>query len=193
MGAVGNIIYMPTSNFDLYALDVELATVTLLGKTHTSADYNGNPIRGVAYVDFDENCNGNSLIDKDSNSNIDYDDNNASVNAAAIGISNDGIDSVFDNDIDGQFITSSLEQQIAKSLSLFPNPTTGMIYLEDNDYLPNSFRIVVKDYLGKTVYEQQVSRSGIMPIEFQHTNPGLYLLNIHTDYGVFSKKVLVVK
>ena len=98
-----------------------------------------------------------------------------------------------DENCDGEFTTSTIEQQIAKSLSLFPNPTTGMIYLKDNDYLSNTFQIVVKDYLGKSVYEQQVVRSAVMPIEIQGINAGLYLLNIYTDYGVASKKVLVIK
>jgi len=51
----------------------------------------------------------------------------------------------------------------------------------------------VKDYLGKSVYEQQVTRSAVMPIDIQQLNAGLFLMNIYTDYGVVSKRVLVVR
>ena len=73
------------------------------------------------------------------------------------------------------------------------NPTTGTIYLKDSDYLPNTFLVVVKDYLGKNVVQQRVIRSAIMPIRMDQLNTGLFVLNIYTDYGVVNKKILLVK
>ena len=144
---------------------------------------------------IDEDCDGSDLIleiDNDGDgftAQVDCNDDDPAINPLAVEIPGNEVD----ENCDGEFTTSTIEQQIAKQLEVFPNPTTGIIYLKDNDYLSNSFQIVVKDHLGKTVIEHQITRSSVMMINFQPFHTGLFLLQIYTDYGVISKKVLVVK
>jgi len=149
----------------------------------------------IANNGIDEDCDGADLvevIDADGDgftSVIDCNDNDPAINPGAEEIGGNDID----ENCDGEFTTSTLEQTIAKAFTVYPVPTNGSLYLEENEYLPNSFQLEVVDYLGQKVHQQQLNKQTIMTIDIQHLNTGLFLLQIPTDYGVISKRIIVVK
>jgi len=109
---------------------------------------------------------------------------------------NPGAEEIGGNDIDencdGEFTTSTLEQTIAKAFIVFPNPTTGMLYLEENEYLSNDFQIEIIDYLGRRVHYGELKKQSIMTIDIQSLNTGIYLLKVPTSYGTISKRIILV-
>ena len=54
MGAIGDLIYLPTLEREFYVFDTGVAIVSFLRETHTFADYNGEPIRGLTYAEIPE-------------------------------------------------------------------------------------------------------------------------------------------
>jgi hypothetical protein len=69
-------------------------------------------------------------------------------------------------------------------VSLYPNPTTGLIYLSLDTLPDDYFFIEVYDLLGKKVFEfQGVNMYGNFSINLTDQPNGLYLVKVFTDRG----------
>ncbi len=54
LASIGDLIYMPTGDFELYVWDTQFNSLSYIGQTHNSQDYNGNSFGGLEYVEFNE-------------------------------------------------------------------------------------------------------------------------------------------
>ena len=50
LAGYGNQLFTTLTNFDLLQIDLTSNTLTNLGKTHTSADFNAQPVRGIDFL-----------------------------------------------------------------------------------------------------------------------------------------------
>lgn len=86
------------------------------------------------------------------------------------------------------FLLNSLnELQDEKKIILYPNPTTGLFYLQVNKGLQVS-AIRIMDLLGRTITEIPVSNNNLP--QLQVTQPGIYFIEVETDRGVVRKRVV---
>ncbi len=75
--------------------------------------------------------------------------------------------------------TASLNDNAFTELSVYPNPTSGILNLANADTL-NIENITITDMSGKTVFNQKANAT---QIDVQHLPQGMYFLSITTDAG----------
>lgn len=69
-------------------------------------------------------------------------------------------------------------------ISVYPNPSNGFINIQSSIQITS---IQLIDFSGKLVYENQSNLKGI---DLSNVENGMYLLQIHTDNGMVSKKIV---
>ena len=83
---------------------------------------------------------------------------------------------------------SSLEitNFVAKQVSIFPNPTTGIVTISNQDNLTID-KIEILDILGKTV---SVKTDNTSQVDISHLSNGIYIFKIYSGETVFQKKII---
>jgi len=92
--------------------------------------------------------------------------------------------------IDEVYITNrstSIAEIGANTISVYPNPTTGIIYLQGQ--LENA-QIKICDVLGNTVYQNSGAPSNLQ-IDLSAQPNGIYFMSIQTGGGIVNKKIVV--
>ena len=75
----------------------------------------------------------------------------------------------------------------SQGISIYPNPTSGMITLEFTDNSVN--KIVITDLLGKVAYQKQNPDQKEV-IDLSSFINGIYIIQIHTDDNIFNTRIL---
>ena len=117
------------------------------------------------------------VIDNDLdgyNSDVDCNDENASINADATEIPNNGID----EDCNGEdLITTSVYEIAGNKLNIYPNPVQYDVFIEVNGATKLHGRII--DINGRIIKEISL-QNGINMINMNGLAKGVYLLNINS-------------
>lgn len=97
-------------------------------------------------------------------------------------------------DIDGNYeysntITVSTEEN-KEFISIYPNPTNGTFFIEQNNIVENSI-VCIYDQMGKKIVEKDLSNSNTIH-EFNLPN-GMYYVTVISDKEIYSNKILVQK
>lgn len=83
--------------------------------------------------------------------------------------------------------TTSVDEANASAL-VYPNPTDSKVTVE----ALGMRHVSVTNTLGQVLYDADVN-GDMMQLDLNAFNPGMYLIQIHTDYGNIVRKVTVVK
>ena len=98
------------------------------------------------------------------------------------------------NSIASQFTTTALgnEKFLQNDFSLYPNPSKGSFTIQFKD-LMDSFSVEVFDVTGKTVYENKYDQSAnlVQMINLDNPTSGVYFVNIKSDKGIVTKKLVI--
>ena len=98
------------------------------------------------------------------------------------------------NAIANQFSTTALtsEESLQNQFSLYPNPSKGSFTIEFKDFISN-YSIEVFDITGKTIYENNFDQSAnlIQVISLDNPANGVYFVNITSDKGLVTKKLVI--
>ncbi len=98
------------------------------------------------------------------------------------------------NAIASQFKTNVLAntQFVENTFSLYPNPNKGSFTIEFKE-LTGSYSVEVFDVTGQTVYENNYDQSAglIQTINLQNTSTGVYFINVKTENGLITKKLII--
>ncbi|MGB0368217.1 MAG: T9SS type A sorting domain-containing protein, partial [Flavobacteriales bacterium] len=79
-------------------------------------------------------------------------------------------------------------------LSVYPNPTTGLIYLTlDKELLANA-TVSLSDLSGKLIGEPhylQANQLDKLTLDYAQVTPGFYLLSVTADTEIFSAPIQI--
>jgi hypothetical protein len=81
---------------------------------------------------------------------------------------------------------------VENNFSLYPNPNKGSFTIEFKE-LTGSYSVEVFDVTGQTIYENNYDQSASLTqtINLQNTTTGVYFINIKTDNGLVTKKIVI--
>lgn len=102
-----------------------------------------------------------------------------------------GCVNVYSAGFDYTMVTSiRSENNYLNSLTIFPNPTTGIVEIDLNGYNESDFTVSVFDNTGKLVLKSKNETT----IDLSHLNNGLYILNVSSsNKASVNKKITLVK
>jgi len=98
------------------------------------------------------------------------------------------------NTIAGEFRTNVLGNQafVQNQFNLYPNPSKGSFSIEFKE-LTGNFSVEVFDATGKTIYENNFDHATnlVQQINLDHPASGIYFVNIKSDKGLATKKLMI--
>lgn len=98
------------------------------------------------------------------------------------------------NSIASQFTTTALanEEFLQNQFSIYPNPNKGSFNIEFKNFV-SSYSVEVFDVTGKTIYENNFDQSSnlVQAINLENTTSGVYFINIKSDKGIVTKKLVI--
>ena len=92
--------------------------------------------------------------------------------------------------------TSGVEEIGLNSLSIYPNPTSGKIYLKMDSKENTTIQFELFDLLGKKVIEKPVDISvgtNLKEIVLENVNKGIYLMHLTANGSSINQKIVVDK
>lgn len=83
------------------------------------------------------------------------------------------------------------EDELANSISIFPNPATSEIFIKNETFI-NLQKAVIYDISGRQVSEYALSEtSRVININVQNLARGIYIINIQSDNAAISTKLVL--
>ena len=153
-------------------------------------DFNSTINPGVSEIPnnaIDENCDGIVLIiDEDMdgyNSDEDCNDMDANVNPGATEIPNNGID----ENCDGEDLLISTLEPEGDWITVFPNPTTGLINVQLKT--PPIAQVALTTITGERLLEQTVNNHSVL--DLSSFPKGIYIITVQSDQEKFVERLFV--
>lgn len=82
-------------------------------------------------------------------------------------------------------------QELENAISIYPNPTRGVFYIKNRSSVSLE-KAVIYDVSGRLILELNISNnSNIETINLTGVSKGVYFINLHSDNGIISSKLLV--
>jgi hypothetical protein len=78
---------------------------------------------------------------------------------------------------------------IENEFNIFPNPTTGLINLDNDSSLNNDFEIIVYNGYGKIIINEKNSKI----LNLSEYSNGIYYLYVKTEGKIMNKKIILIK
>jgi hypothetical protein len=88
--------------------------------------------------------------------------------------------------------TSVADLSSTSTFSVYPNPTSGVLYLELGASIKNA-TVSISDITGRNVYRQSLSAGGRNGINVSHLRAGQYLITVDADGRSNTQKLLLDK
>ncbi len=113
-------------------------------------------------------------------------------------IATNDVRSTFSNTVElrPSIVLGTEDESLNSLLSIYPNPSEGTftISLEEKKVSKGSLQILIYDLAGKIQYQESQSKfNGIYQKTFEEKslNSGMYLIQLQTEQGVYSKKIII--
>ncbi len=105
---------------------------------------------------------------------------------------NDYQNHLYVDDINVTSSTSINENDLGKLFNVYPNPTNGNLTIQFNSVSRNT-EINILDLPGKVVYQKQISNlnSTLEQIDLSGLSNGIYILQVKSDRGVSSERIVL--
>jgi subtilisin family serine protease len=84
--------------------------------------------------------------------------------------------------------------ELAASIQLYPNPNVGSFELSMEATQSNKLKVTVTNLLGQTIYAEPwmvLEGQNTLPVQLNHTQPGIYLVNIAGEGFQVVRKVVL--
>jgi Secretion system C-terminal sorting domain len=89
--------------------------------------------------------------------------------------------------------TETVQSQVEKSLSVYPNPSRGVINITGGTGQFTNCTISVTDLTGKQVYRKRHSLASKNALDLSHLKSGVYYIQIRAASKMLSQKLVIVK
>lgn len=80
-------------------------------------------------------------------------------------------------------------QDFSKSFSVFPNPAKDIVHIKNNTNMPID-TVVITDMNGRIVKDFKFVSTSDAVVDIEDLSPGVYLMNISSDQGTLTKKII---
>lgn len=87
-------------------------------------------------------------------------------------------------------LTSSTDANQSNGISVYPSPTTGRISIRSDELLTC---IQILNLQGQLVLDQPVSPCAELTLNAEHLPQGVYILNAHTNNGIFTSRIVIME
>jgi hypothetical protein len=77
------------------------------------------------------------------------------------------------------------------AIKVYPNPTSGIIFIELDRSLPIRTKIVINDIYGKTVFIKDFEGSKKQELDLAQLSKGMYFLQIQSENNRYFQKVII--
>jgi PKD repeat protein len=84
---------------------------------------------------------------------------------------------------------NGIAEQDVLGIQVYPNPTTGIINVEINDWGYSALEIY--DVLGQLVLQESINRKGRRTVDLNKKAKGIYFLKLHGSAGAITKKIII--
>jgi len=89
------------------------------------------------------------------------------------------------------FLSGTEEQDLFSNLKVYPNPTAELLNIEFALKQHTDLQIELLDAVGKVIYNEKIkTSSGAVQFQMNDLSTGVYLLQMTTEEGVVSRKVV---
>ncbi|WP_299818701.1 S8 family serine peptidase [uncultured Pontibacter sp.] len=105
-----------------------------------------------------------------------------------------GCESVVSDEVSVTLTASAKDLDAANGLKVYPNPNTGKFTVSFAVATPDKVKVVLVNSIGKVVFENTQSRaSGThdQQVNLSNLSTGVYILQVHTNGKVLTRKVVV--
>lgn len=87
--------------------------------------------------------------------------------------------------------TSLIENKVAEHLQLFPNPTNGIIFIEDSDKMNTIIYLSVYDYIGNSIGHYTITSTS-RTIDLSSYSKGIYIIKAEAGRKIYLPVKLIV-
>lgn len=100
-----------------------------------------------------------------------------------------GIHTIVKNNVDSTLSNSLIKETI---FSIYPNPSSGYLYIQSDNQLDSEVLISVFDIIGKEVFKSKYKNvDSNMNLDLNYLQSGIYMLRVDTVSKSFSKKIII--
>lgn len=82
---------------------------------------------------------------------------------------------------------------VQTSVPVYPNPTSGIVYVEVPDQLSKHFVVVLSDHSGNRLVLQEFRQTKRCSVDLSNYVSGIYILQVYSDKAEFRRKILLRK
>ncbi|WNH08417.1 T9SS type A sorting domain-containing protein [Thalassobellus suaedae] len=82
------------------------------------------------------------------------------------------------------------DKELNNTISIYPNPSSGQFYIKNESFI-NLEKVVIYDVSGRLISNINISNSSrIQTITLTGISKGIYIVNIHSDNSMITKKIV---
>jgi Secretion system C-terminal sorting domain/Matrixin/IPT/TIG domain len=86
---------------------------------------------------------------------------------------------------------STSKEELNSFINVYPNPNNGEFFIKKASFI-NLEKAIVYDMSGRLIFVQDISdTSNTKTINLKSVSRGIYFINIHSDFGVITKKIIL--
>lgn len=85
------------------------------------------------------------------------------------------------------------ENKKAIDLNIYPNPSNGIITVETDELQGTQGQLEIYNVIGEKIYESAISQNNNSTIDISSQPNGIYFMQLKTEKGIASKKIIISK
>ena len=87
---------------------------------------------------------------------------------------------------------SGINNSILSSISIYPNPSTGLFTIDFKRVKENNSNISIVNSIGNVVFsEELIIGEFSKQIDLSNLSKGIYLIELQTEIGVYKNKIIL--